>query len=138
MLLPILIGCQSCIGFEHLAEMTLGGESQIGCYGGGLDGRVDIALDYFDASINRTSAWVTGYRNVQKALLFALLQPNDRLKALQDQGDLTQLMAAQEELKTAPFGEVWDEYCHRCNKPVDGTWFSEIQSYEKRILEERR
>lgn len=60
------------------------------------------------------------------------------VSALQDQGDLTQLMAAQEELKTAPFGEVWDEYCHRCNKPVDGTWFSEIQSYEKRILEERR
>ena len=104
---------------------------------GGLDGRVDIALDYFDASVNRISAWVTGYRNVQKALLFALLQPNDRLKALQDAGDFTQLMVAQEELKTAPFGEVWDEYCRRCGKPLDGQWFAQVLAYEKKILEER-
>ena len=75
----------------------------------GLD-RVHIALDYFDASINRVSAWVTGFRNVQKALLFALLQPNEALKALQDGGDFTGLMVMQEELKTLPFGEVWDEY----------------------------
>ena len=77
---------------------------------GGLEGRVNIALDYFDASINRVSAWVTGYRNLQKALLFALLQPNDDLKALQDAGDFTELMVQQEALKTLPFGEVWDEY----------------------------
>ena len=104
---------------------------------GGLDGRVNIALDYFDASVNRISAWVTGYRNVQKALLFALLQPSDRLKALQDAGDFTQLMVAQEELKTAPFGEVWDEYCRRCGKPLDGEWFPSVRAYEKKILEER-
>jgi L-rhamnose isomerase len=104
---------------------------------GGLDGRVDIALDYFDASINRISAWVTGYRNVQKALLFALLQPNAELKALQDAGNFTKLMAAQEDLKTAPFGEVWDEYCRRCGKPLDGAWFGEIEAYEKKILEAR-
>ena len=80
---------------------------------------------------------MTGYRNLQKALLFGLLQPNEKLKAMQDTGDFTQLMVAQEELKTAPFGEVWDEYCNRCGKPVDGAWFPEIQAYEKEILEAR-
>ena len=104
---------------------------------GGLDGRVDIALDYFDASINRISAWVTGYRNLQKALLFALLQPNTELKALQDAGNFTRLMVAQEELKTLPFGEIWDEYCRRCGKPLDGRWFGEIEAYEKKTLEAR-
>ena len=104
---------------------------------GGLDGRVHIALDYFDASINRISAWVTGYRNLQKALLFALLQPNDELKALQDTGDFTKLMVVQEELKTLPFGEVWDEYCRRCGKPADGEWFIEIETYEREVLEAR-
>ncbi|MBQ5987804.1 MAG: L-rhamnose isomerase, partial [Clostridia bacterium] len=74
-------------------------------------------LGYFDASINRISAWVTGFRNVQKALLFALLQPNNILKAMQDESNFTKLMVAQEELKTLPFGEVWNEYCRRCDKP---------------------
>ena len=72
---------------------------------------------------------------MQKALLFALLQPNGRLTALQDAGDFTQLMVAQEELKTAPFGEVWDEYCRRCGKPGDGEWFPAVKAYEKKILE---
>ena len=103
----------------------------------GLD-RVHIALDYFDASINRISAWVTGFRNVQKALLFALLQPNEELKALQDAGNFSKLMAMQEELKTLPFGEIWNEYCRRCNKPVDGEWYREIEAYEKTVLEARR
>ena len=75
--------------------------------------------------------------NVQKALLFALLQPNDDLKAMQDAGNFTKLMVAQEELKTLPFGEVWDEYCGRCGKPVDGAWFPEIVRYEKEVLEAR-
>ena len=104
---------------------------------GGLDGRVHIALDYFDASINRISAWVTGYRNVQKALLFALLQPNETLKALQDTGNFSKRMVLQEELKTLPFGEIWDEYCVRCGKPVDGEWYQKIEAYEKKVLEER-
>ena len=72
---------------------------------GGLEGRVNIALDYFDASINRISAWTMGYRNFQKALLFALLQPVDELKKLQDEQKFSALMVAQEELKTLPFGE---------------------------------
>ncbi len=104
---------------------------------GGLDGRVHIALDYFDASINRISAWVTGYRNLQKSLLFALLQPNDELKSLQDSGSFSRLMVIQEELKTLPFGEVWDEYCRRCGKSADGEWFGEIERYERDVLSER-
>ena len=99
--------------------------------------RVFIALDYFDASINRISAWVTGFRNLQKALLFALLQPNDMLKKLQDEGDFTQLMVMQEELKTYPFGEIWDEYCRSCGKPLDGEWYPEIAKYEKEVLSKR-
>ena len=104
---------------------------------GGLEGKVDIALDYFDASINRISAWVTGYRNFQKALLFALLQPNDQLKALQDAGNFTKLMVVQEQLKTLPFGEIWDEYCRRCGKPTDGTWFEQVEAYEQNVLSRR-
>ena len=104
---------------------------------GGLDGKVDIALDYFDASINRIAAWVTGYRNFQKALLFDLLQPTDALKSLQDKGDFTRLMVLQEECKTLPFGDVWDEYCRRCGKPADGEWFQEITRYETDVLSRR-
>ena len=104
---------------------------------GGLDGRGHIALDYFDASINRLSAWVTGYRNTQKALLFALLQPNGAWKELQDQGRFTELMVAQEEMKTLPFGDVWEEYCRRCGKPADGQWLDQVQDYEQTVLGER-
>ncbi|MBQ4374599.1 MAG: L-rhamnose isomerase [Erysipelotrichales bacterium] len=99
--------------------------------------RVNIALDYFDASINRISAWVTGYRNLQKALLFALLQPNAELKKLQDEQNFTKLMVVQEELKTMPFNEVWDEYCARCGKPKDGEWFAEVERYEREVLDKR-
>ena len=97
--------------------------------------RVFIATDYFDASINRISAWVTGVRNVQKALLFALLQPNDKLRALQDSADMTALMVMQEEMKTAPFGDVWDEYLRRENVPAD--YLSAVQDYEKKVLVNR-
>ncbi|MBR6479737.1 MAG: L-rhamnose isomerase, partial [Clostridia bacterium] len=93
--------------------------------------------DYFDASINRISAWVTGYRNLQKSLLFALLQPTDELKKLQDENNLTKLMVVQEELKTLPFGDVWNEYCARCDRPLDGEWFAEVEEYEKSVLEAR-
>ena len=100
---------------------------------GGLNGRVHMALDYFDASINRVSAWVTGFRNVQKALLLALLTPSNALKEMQDTGRFTELMVRQEELKTMPFGEVWNEYCRRCGAPVDGEWFPQVQQYEKDV-----
>lgn len=103
---------------------------------GGLDGKVNMALDYFDASINRISAWTVGFRNVQKALLFALLQPTD-LKELQDNGNFSKLMVVQEELKTLPFGEVWNEYCKSCNAPADGEWFGEVEEYEREVLNKR-
>ena len=103
----------------------------------GLD-RVFLALDYFDASINRIAAWVTGFRNLQKALLFALLEPRETLKNLQDSDNHTKLMVMQEELKTMPFGDVWDAYCRRCGKPADGQWFEEIEEYEAQVLSARR
>ncbi len=99
--------------------------------------RVFLALDYFDASINRISAWVTGFRNVQKCLLYALLQPNTELTRLQDEGNFTKLMVEQEQLKTMPFGDVWDAYCVACGKPVDGDWFPEIERYERDVLSKR-
>ena len=104
---------------------------------GGLEGRVHIALDYFDASINRIAAWAMGYRNAQKALLFALLQPVDALKAMQDKGEFSKLLVAQEELKTMPFGDVWDEYCGVCKKPLDGEWFPKVEKYEADVLSKR-
>ena len=102
----------------------------------GLD-KVFIALDYFNASINRVSAWVTGFRNLQKALLFALLEPNAELKKLQDEGNWSKLMVMLEEQKTMPFGEIWDEYCRSCGKPVDGEWFAEIEKYEAEVQSKR-
>lgn len=102
---------------------------------GGLDGKVNIALDYFDASINRISAWVTGVRNVQKALLFALLEPNNSLENMQNNSDFTQLMIVQEELKTAPFGDIWNEYLERENTPVE--YFAEVKRYEQEVLSKR-
>ena len=97
--------------------------------------KVLIGLDYFDASINRISAWVTGERNMQKALLYALLTPNATLKKLQDNGEFTELMYRQEQLKTYPFGEVWREYLQRqCMKD---DWFDEIKDYAKGVLSKR-
>ena len=102
----------------------------------GID-KVFIALDYFDASINRVSAWVTGFRNLQKALLFGLLEPSAQLKKLQDEGNWTKLMVMQEELKTMPFGEIWNEYCRSCGKPEDGCWFPAIEAYEAEVQSKR-
>jgi len=100
--------------------------------------KVLIGLDFFDASINRIAAWVIGTRNAQKALLFALLQPNARLRALQDSGNFTEQMMVAEETKTLPFGDVWEEYCRRQNVPADDEeWFGEIMKYEKEVLSAR-
>lgn len=97
--------------------------------------RVFIATDYFDASINRISAWITGGRSVQKTLLYALLEPSS-LKELQDSSDFTSLMVRSEELKTMPFGDIWEEYLNRENVSVD--YLSEVKAYEKNVLEERK
>ena len=97
-------------------------------------GRVFLATDYFDASINRISAWVTGLHSVQKALLYALLEPKS-LKKLQDENNFTELMVRQEELQTMPFGAVWEEYLGRENIPQD--YFAEIKRYEADVLSKR-
>lgn len=98
--------------------------------------RVFIATDYFDASINRISAWVTGMRSVQKALLFALLEPSEMLSSLQNKQDMTSVMVYQEELKTAPFGDVWQEYLNRQN--VKNDYLTEIKKYEQKVLVNRQ
>lgn len=104
---------------------------------GGLEGRVKIALDYFDASINRISAWTVGFRNLQKALLMALLTPNEKLTSIQNSDNWSELMVLQEELKTLPFGEIWEEYCRQCNTLADGEWYSEVVKYENEVLSKR-
>ena len=99
--------------------------------------RVYMALDYFDASINRISAWAVGFRSWQKALLSAMITPNAKLKALQDEGRMTELMVMQETLKTAPFGDVWAEYCRQCGAPQDGEWLKDVLAYEEEVLLKR-
>jgi L-rhamnose isomerase len=99
--------------------------------------RVFIALDYFDASINRISAWVVGMRNMQKALLYALLSPNEKLARLQTENRMTELMMLQEEVKTYPFGDVWDYFCQKTKVPVREQWYKQVQDYEKEVLIKR-
>ena len=98
--------------------------------------KVKIALDYFDASINRVFAWVTGERSVEKALLYALLLPNTAMKEAQEKGEFTRLMYLQERVKMLPFGDVWAEYLKECG--LDDNYFETISEYEKTILEERK
>lgn len=100
-------------------------------------GRVKIALDYFDASINRISAWTVGMRNFEKALLYALLSPNETLKKWQEEGRFTEVMMLQEEVKTYPFGDVWDYYCDSCGVPVGESWYEEVRKYENEVLSKR-
>lgn len=102
----------------------------------GLD-RVYMALDYFDASINRVSAWAVGFRSWQKALLMAMCTPNAELKKLQEENRMTELMIMQEEIKTYPFGDVWAEYCDQCGVPSGMGWFAEVEKYEKEVLAKR-
>ena len=98
--------------------------------------KVMIGLDYFDASINRLSAWVTGQRSMEKALLYALLIPHGKLKKLQDEANFTELMVAQEEIKDMPFGAVWKEYLSREGLKED--YLAPIRAYEKNVLKERK
>ena len=98
--------------------------------------KVKIALDYFDASINRIAAWVVGARNMQKALLWAALQPYEQMRKLQDGADFTALMVLQEELKTLPFEAVWSEYLTR-EKVKGADWYDVVKEYEKTILRNR-
>ena len=103
---------------------------------GALD-RVFIALDYFDASINRVAAWVVGMRNIEKALLNALLLPNEELAGYESSASFTRMLAISEEAKTLPFGEVWDEYCRRIGAPVGKDWLLDVEKYESEVLSKR-
>ena len=96
-----------------------------------------IGLDYFDASINRVAALIIGARNMEKALLKALLTPWNLLKEAQDKYDHTRVLALQEELKTLPWGEVWDEYLKQQGMVSDAKMFEDVREYEKEVLSKR-
>jgi L-rhamnose isomerase len=98
--------------------------------------RVHVGLDYFDASINRIAAWVIGARNMQRALLMALLEPA-QIKVAERLGDNTARLALQEEAKGLPFGIVWEEFCARQNAPGGDAWLPEVRGYEERVLSKR-
>lgn len=100
--------------------------------------RVHIGMDFFDASINRIAAWVIGARNTQKTLLFALLEPRERLAQFEAEGDYTSRLGLLEEAKTLPFGEVWDEFCRRQNVPVGFAWMETVKRYERDVLALRK
>ena len=99
---------------------------------GKLD-KVHIGLDFFDASINRVAAWVIGTRCMIKALLLALLEPAEKLRATEQSGDYTSRLAMLEELKTLPFGAVWDYYCTEQDVPVGADWLKEVRQYEDKV-----
>ena len=100
-------------------------------------GRVHIGLDYFDASINRVAAWVIGTRAMLKALLIALLEPTQQLRAWEQSGDFTTRLAMVEEVKTLPFRAVWDYYCLQREVPVGTAWIQAVKAYETSVLARR-
>ena len=99
--------------------------------------RTHIGLDFFDASINRVAAWVIGMRNMQKALLKALLEPTAELQKIELEGDYTSRLALSEEYKSYPFGAVWDYFCEVNGVPVGEDWLKEVKAYEKEVLSKR-
>jgi L-rhamnose isomerase len=99
--------------------------------------RIFIGMDYFDASINRVSAWTNGMRNMEKALLYAELTPNKEMADLQEKRNFTKLMSLREEVKTLPFGAVWDYYCEKNGVPTENEWFADCEKYEKDVLAKR-
>lgn len=99
--------------------------------------RVHIGLDYFDASIHRVAAWVIGVRSLQKALLLALLEPIERMRTLELSGDYTMRLALLEQLKSLPFGAVWDYFCVTNGVPLDAHVMKEIEEYKTRVTSKR-
>jgi L-rhamnose isomerase len=104
--------------------------------GGKID-RIHIGLDYFDASINRVAAWITGARNMLKALLIALLEPFEALRQLESNMDYTRRLVLLEELKSLPWAAVWNYYCAQKGAPVGVRWIDEVKQYEKTVLSKR-
>jgi len=103
----------------------------------GREDKINVALDYFDASINRIAAWVIGSRNTLKGMLKAYLEPVALLKKAEAEGDLTTRLALLEEAKTYPFSTVWDYYCEQNNVPVREKWLAEVKKYENDVLAKR-
>ena len=99
--------------------------------------RIHVGLDYFDASINRVAAWAIGSRNTLRALLMALLEPQDLLRQYELEGDFSNRLALQEELKSMPFGAVWDYYCSTQNVPIGTGFMRVIKEYEQKELANR-
>ena len=99
--------------------------------------KIHIGLDFFDASINRIAAWIIGSRNMIKALLFALLQPSEKLDKFENTGDYTSRLAMFEDVKTLPFGTVWEYYCKKSEVPKDLLWLKEVKEYEQTVLAKR-
>ena len=103
----------------------------------GYDKRVCVALDFFDASINRVAAWVIGERNAQKAVLRAYLEPTQLLREAENNLDYSKRLALMEEIKTLPFSAVWDAYCCKQNVPVGDAWIGVVKQYEKDVMSKR-
>ncbi len=99
--------------------------------------RVHPGTDYFDASVNRVAAWVIGIRSVLKAYLSALLEPTKALKQAENSGNLTKRLTMMEDIKSLPFGAVWNYFCIKHNVPADGAWLAEVEQYEKEVLSKR-
>jgi L-rhamnose isomerase len=123
---------------DHVVTLTdeLQSISQEIVRGDYLD-RVQVGLDFFDASINRVAAWVIGTRNMLKSLLMALLEPAQRLQQYENDGDYTARLALTEELKMMPFGAVWDYYCETSGVPSGQDWLTQVKQYEKDVLLQR-
>lgn len=99
--------------------------------------RVHIGLDYFDATINRVGAYVVGCRATLKAFLQALLEPSALLQQYEDEGKYFERLTLQEELKSLPWGAVWDMYCLQADVPVEETYIPCVQQYEKEVTSKR-
>ncbi|UCC69043.1 MAG: L-rhamnose isomerase [Armatimonadota bacterium] len=99
--------------------------------------RVHLALDFFDASMNRVGAWAVGARAVLQGLLIALLEPQEKLRQIEDSGDNFARLAMFEELKALPFGAVWDYHCLRCEVPTGSAWLGEVARYETEVTAKR-
>jgi len=99
--------------------------------------RVYYALDFFDASINRITAWVTGTRAALKSILFALLEPTGLIQDAENNFNYGDRLALMEEFKSLPFGAVWDKYCLDMNVPVGSEWLKEVKEYEEKVLSKR-
>lgn len=103
---------------------------------GALD-TVRVALDFFDAGINRVTAWVTGTRAALKALLIAMLEPTELLRAEEERGNLGNRLALMEEIKALPWGSVWDKFCVDHSTPAGASWLNDIAAYEEQVQGKR-